>query len=123
MSKLRCRTKLLSEASNIHWPLTYKMSFDVVAIGTRDMFEKREIVERDRCQIEAEIVLPESSVRMPYLVIDISERGARLQLPEYAMLPQSFHLALPIAADIFDRRSVEVRWRKENMVGLRFRAS
>lgn len=86
------------------------------------MLEKRAIAERDRCEIEAEIVLPETDVRIPCLIIDISEQGARLQVANDATLPASFELALPVAAGIVDRRAAEVRWRRETMVGLRFRS-
>lgn len=86
------------------------------------MLEKRAIAERDRCEIEAEIVSPEADVRISCLVIDISEQGARLQVANDATLPASFELALPVAADIFDSRPAEVRWRRDAMVGLRFRA-
>ena len=86
------------------------------------MLEKRAIAERDRCEIKAEIVVREKDVRIPCLIIDISEQGARLQVADDAAVPDSFELAVPVAADIVDRRAAEVRWRRETMVGLRFRS-
>lgn len=82
--------------------------------------EKRKIIERDRCHIEAEIVLAEAGARLPCLVIDISEQGARLEIEADVALPLFFDLALPVDAKIVDLRPVEVRWRRENKAGLRF---
>ena len=82
--------------------------------------EQRKIIERDRCEIEADIVLPETGVRYPCLVIDISEQGARLEVAADVALPLLFDLALPGADEIVDLRAAEVRWRRENAIGLLF---
>lgn len=82
--------------------------------------KQRKIIERDRCEIEADIVLPETGVRYPCLVIDISEQGARLEVAADVPMPRLFDLALPVADEIVDVRAVEMRWRRENTVGLLF---
>ena len=72
----------------------------------------KRIVERDCCEIEAEIVAAITGTAVPCLITDISEDGARLELASSEERPMCFDLLLPIVADITDRCAVERRWQR-----------
>ena len=84
------------------------------------MLLNNRVVERDRCAIEAKIVIANIEAPISCLITDISEDGARLKLANNEDLPSRFDLLLPICADIVDRRAVELRWQHGRMLGVCF---
>ena len=84
------------------------------------MLLNNRVVERDRCAIEAKIVIANIKAPISCLITDISEDGARLELANSEDLPSHFDLLLPVYADIVDRRAVELRWQHGRMLGVRF---
>ena len=82
--------------------------------------ESREGDARDACKIAALIRPAPTSDPIPCTITDISERGARLMLDADIELPDHFTLDLPLLDDQYDRRPVELRWRRGTMIGVLF---
>jgi hypothetical protein len=85
------------------------------------MAKKPETVERRRedrasCAHLAEIRVG-SHVVVHALVKDLSDRGARLQIPENSWLPGSFNLSVP---GLGLNRRATCRWRRRDFAGLEF---
>ncbi len=75
---------------------------------------------RDHCEVAATIVVDPASPATPCLIKDISEQGAKLQVGNADALPDVFSVVLPVLDEIVDERSVRVRWRNADHVGVEF---
>jgi hypothetical protein len=73
-------------------------------------------VERAVCAHLAEIRLG-STVTFQAIIKDLSEHGARMQIPDNAWLPTQFDLSIPGIG--LHRRAI-CRWRRRNFAGLEF---
>lgn len=80
-------------------------------------------MEHERRFGKREAVLIRARVRTPagraidVVVQDLSERGCRIEKPEYEMIPQCFALKFP---DGRPDRQAEIVWRIGNSVGAKF---
>ncbi|WP_425419035.1 PilZ domain-containing protein [Oricola indica] len=81
----------------------------------RSPFERRSS-ERSRCSHLAEIRIGSSFV-LRAIVKDLSEKGAKLQLPRDSWLPKSFDICIP---DTGLQRKAVCRWRRGEYAGLEF---
>jgi PAS domain-containing protein len=80
-------------------------------------FDERRSSERRRVVRAAEIFADGDAGAISCVMIDISQTGARLRIPDGVTVPDRFRLsveAMGIAA------SCEVRWRRANEIGVRF---
>ena len=82
--------------------------------------EQRWPIERDCCQIEGEFREAKDQAKWPCLVVDLSDRGAGLEVPEDASLPPRFYLSLPLLEEMADERLVELKWRNGRAAGVMF---
>ncbi len=82
--------------------------------------EKRAIVQRDECAIDAKILLPREAETIPCVIRDLSIAGARVEVDDGASLPVRFKLGLLVAGEIIDWRDVDVRWRRQGTMGVHF---
>ena len=82
--------------------------------------DNRELKERVRCEIEAEFRQTRNQAKTPCLVVDLSECGAGLDMPEDVLLSGQFYLSMPLMEGMADERLVELRWRNGRSAGVRF---
>jgi hypothetical protein len=76
--------------------------------------------QRDPCEFEAKIVVDREAPVLPCRVMDISEQGAKLQVAGDIHLPDVFSVRLPVLEEIDDERSVCLRWRNGDLIGVKF---
>jgi hypothetical protein len=77
---------------------------------------ERRVDKRKACAHLAEIRVG-TTVAVRALIKDVSDHGARLQIPENAWLPQSFDLSVP---GLGLNRRATCRWRRRDFAGLEF---
>ena len=77
---------------------------------------ERRSAERAACAHLAEIRIG-STVTFRAIIKDLSEHGARLQIPENAWLPGKFELSVP---GIGLNRKAVCKWRRRDFAGLEF---
>jgi hypothetical protein len=73
---------------------------------------------RKRCFMGATISYNKGLTTCECVIRNISESGARLDLPSRVPLPEFFHLYIPAQGK---RLYVELKWRSENEAGIQFR--
>ncbi len=74
---------------------------------------------RDLCEIEASIyLLPRT--HLPCIIKDLSPKGAKIRIDPGIKLPKNIFLSMPVFGDIAETRHCELRWRIEDVAGLKF---
>ena len=82
--------------------------------------EKRIAPERDACHIDASVRLAADSELIACVIENLSEKGAKLRIPEDLSLPTKFTLHLPFLEECSHEREVELRWKVGTAAGVRF---
>lgn len=77
---------------------------------------ERRVAERVPCAHLAEIRVG-ATVTLQAIIKDLTDRGARLQIPENAWLPSKFELSVP---GIGLNRRARCKWRRRDFAGLEF---
>lgn len=67
----------------------------------------------------ARVLSGDGAFEVPCVILDVSERGARLRVADAATVPEEFVLAL--APSCSARRTCVVAWRKAEQVGVLFK--
>lgn len=80
-------------------------------------FDERRGSERRRVVRAAEISLEGDAGAISCVMIDISQTGARLRIPDGVSVPDRFRLSVEAMAIV---AYCEVRWRRANEIGVRF---
>lgn len=89
--------------------------------GAEHLIESRHAT-RDDCEIEAKISIDDAHDTIACVIRNMSERGAKLKIPTGQALPTRFRLLIPITKDLDETRLCELRWRVDDVAGVRFEA-
>ena len=82
--------------------------------------ERRTGPYRDKCKIQALVEADSFAERKGCIVEDLTEAGAKLKFRHAVALPTHFKLLIPVLDDVWDERTVELRWRAGAAAGVRF---
>ena len=85
--------------------------------NTKLQFIERRKYERIPVEIGADAIMSNSESTFACTILDISEGGAKVEVPEIDIIPVHFKLYVPDSDQIFSCRVV---WRDENHLGLQF---
>jgi len=80
-------------------------------------FSNRRKFERIPVKIGASAIMANTEASFECTILDISEGGAKLQIPEVDIIPVEFKLYVPETDQIY---SCEVVWREGIYLGLQF---
>ena len=78
----------------------------------------RRDVTRDDCEIGATVVF--DSERIPCVIRDLSDKGAKIVLASTHQIPGTFDLQIPHLPGVEEARRCELRWQVGDIIGLRF---
>jgi hypothetical protein len=81
-----------------------------------DLYEERRSARRSLTCLKARIVLTGGGA-VDCLVRDYSPKGARIEVESFCAVPDAFRFYFPLLEKTF---SANVRWRRDNAIGLEF---
>ena len=82
------------------------------------MFANRRREKRRAMEFAVAIALPDGTRLTECSIVDASETGAKLKLPDHVEVPDSFLLLLSSTGTA--RRNCTVMWRDKALIGVRF---